>query len=50
MTELFKSELKVINFGLNSFSESINENGGEANQVNWNPPAEGDTITGLALA
>ena len=50
MTELFKSELKVINVGLNSFSESINKNGGEANQVDWKPPAEGDTITGRALA
>ena len=50
MTELFKSELKVINLGLNSFSESINEYGGEASQVDWKPPADGDTVTGRALA
>ncbi len=40
--ELFKSELKVINIGLSSFKETIDNSGAEAIQVDWRPPVNVD--------
>ncbi len=39
---LFTSELKAINLGLESFSETLRREGTEAVQVDWKPPAGGD--------
>ena len=50
MTNLFTSDLKVINVGLDAFADSIIQNGGNATKVAWRPPALGDTNTGRALA
>ena len=50
MTDLFQSELKVINVGLEGFADAINHSGGSATNVAWRPPAEGDVEMGQALA
>lgn len=39
---LFKSELKVINLGLDIFAENLIAQGVEAVQAAWEPPAAGD--------
>ncbi len=38
--ELFKTELKVINLGLEGFAQSLREQGVTAVQVAWAPPAD----------
>jgi hypothetical protein len=40
--DLFGKELKVVNVGLSSFKESLDEVGVEAVQVNWRPPLDVD--------
>ena len=40
--DLFGKELKVINIGLLSFKESIEDAGVKVIQVDWRPPAGGD--------
>ena len=40
--ELFGSELKVINIGLEEFAQSLWREGAEAVQLDWKPPAGGD--------
>lgn len=40
--DLFGKELKVINIGLLSFKESLEDVGVKAVQVDWRPPAGGD--------
>ncbi|MFW9995773.1 MAG: DUF1116 domain-containing protein [Candidatus Odinarchaeota archaeon] len=40
--ELFNKELKVINLGLTSFKDSLDETGTSVIQVDWQPPAGGD--------
>lgn len=40
--ELFKQKLAVVNIGLPSFAESIEDQGGEVVHVDWRPPAGGD--------
>ena len=42
MTELFGKELKVIDMGLESFHESLKEQGVEVLHVDWKPPAGGN--------
>ncbi len=42
MESLFKSELKVVNIGLESFAETLKERGTEVIHVRWQPPAMGD--------
>ena len=42
INELFKSEVKVLNMGLESFKENLQEVGVETAQINWRPPAGGD--------
>ena len=42
INELFDQELKVINIGLESFSENLKEEGVDVVQVDWSPPAGGD--------
>ena len=50
MTDLFNSQLKVINIGIENFADAILQNGGEVTQVAWKPPAHGDAEAGKALA
>jgi len=38
ITDLFNKDLKVINTGLKSFKENLDETGTEAIQVDWKPP------------
>ncbi|MBU4562283.1 fdrA domain protein [bacterium] len=40
--DLFEKELKIINIGLLSFKESLEEANFKVFQVNWEPPAGGD--------
>lgn len=40
---LFKETLKVINIGIGKFFENIEAQSVEAVQVDWEPPAGGDT-------
>jgi hypothetical protein len=47
--DMFKGELKVVNLGLESFAANLRSNGVEAVQVNWKPPAGGDTRMIAAL-
>ncbi len=42
MENLFNSELKVINIGLEEFAETLKERGTEVMHVRWQPPAMGD--------
>lgn len=42
--------LNVINVGLSSFADTINEAGGKAVHVAWQPPANGDIAAAAALA
>lgn len=48
--ELFSQNLKVVNVGLSSFSDSIRAAGGQVTQLDWVPPAQGDGAIGMALA
>ena len=40
--ELFGSEIKAVNLGLDSFAENLRTSGVEVVQVRWKPPAGGD--------
>lgn len=42
MEDLFKSELKVINMGLEGFAETLKERGAKVLHVRWQPPAQGN--------
>ena len=42
--------LNVINVGLSSFADAVTGAGGQAINVNWRPPADGDIDVGNALA
>lgn len=42
INELFKSELNVVNLGLENFAENLRELDTPAMQVDWKPPAGGD--------
>lgn len=42
VTELFDSELHVVNVGLESFAEDLSREGVENAHVQWKPPAGGD--------
>ena len=44
------SSLNVINVGLSSFADAVEQAGGSAVNVNWRPPADGDVTMGNALA
>ena len=50
MNELFGSELRVANVGLQAFAEGIAAAGGFAAHLDWRPPAGGDPAVGQALA
>ena len=46
---LFSSELKAVNMGLESFAETLSGLGVETVQVDWRPPAGGDLAMMAAL-
>jgi hypothetical protein len=50
INKLFEQELQVINVGLASFADSIQQTGGQATHLDWRPPAAGDRETGRILA
>jgi hypothetical protein len=47
VNDLFKSEIKVINVGLESFASSLKETGYSVIQVDWAPPAYGDEVKAI---
>ena len=49
VNELFGSELKAINLGLESFARNLDREGAPAIHVNWRPPAGGDRRAIAAL-
>ena len=42
INELFQEELKIINMGLESFSENLKKQNVKTVQVDWKPPARGN--------
>ena len=42
INELFNKDLKVVNTGINSFKENLENAGAEAVQVDWKPPVDID--------
>jgi hypothetical protein len=42
INELFSKELKVINMGLDSFSDNLRKEEVKVLQMGWKPPAGGD--------
>ncbi|MCD6107496.1 MAG: hypothetical protein J7J57_04775 [Caldisericaceae bacterium] len=49
ISDLFKQELQVINIGLVSFKESLEDVGIKVIQVDWRPSAATDDATKDAL-
>ena len=43
INELFNSEINAINVGIDFISEDINKQGATSIQLEWSPPARGDT-------
>lgn len=50
MNPLVEQKLSVINIGLASFGQNIRDCGGQALDLQWQPPAGGDAAAGWALA
>ena len=50
VNKLFEQDLQVINVGLSSFADSIQQAGAKSLQLDWRPPALGDKATGENLA
>lgn len=50
VNKLFEQELQVINIGLSSFAESIQQTGGKSLQLDWRPPASGNREIGMKLS
>ncbi|HVF25450.1 MAG TPA: DUF1116 domain-containing protein [Anaerolineales bacterium] len=50
INKLFEQELQVINVGLSSFADSIQQTGGKSLQLDWRPPASGNREVGMSLA
>jgi len=50
MSSLLNEKLDILNVGLDSFADTVNQSGGIAHQVGWQPPAAGDRRIGLELA
>ena len=42
MSTLFAAPLSVLNVGLSSFADAINQCGGAATHIEWAPPANGE--------
>lgn len=50
VNKLFEQDLQVINVGLSSFADSIQQTGGKSLQLDWRPPGAGNRETGSKLA
>lgn len=50
MSSLLNEKLDVLNVGLEPFADTINQTGGVAHKIDWQPPASGDREIGLGLA
>lgn len=50
LNNLFNQDLNVINVGLSSFADTINESGGVVKGTEWKPPARGNKEVGKQLA
>ena len=50
INRFFEQDLQVINVGLSSFADSIQQAGGKATQLDWRPPAQGNQAVGMNLA
>ncbi|HEY5731887.1 MAG TPA: DUF1116 domain-containing protein [Anaerolineales bacterium] len=50
INKLFEQDLQVINVGLSSFADSIQQTGGKSLQLDWRPPASGNREIGMNLA
>ena len=50
INKLFEQDLQVINVGLSSFADSIQQTGGKSLQLDWRPPASGNREAGAKLA
>ncbi len=50
INKLFEQELQVINVGLSSFADSIQQTGGKSLQLDWRPTASGNRDIGMKLA
>lgn len=50
VNKLFEQDLQVINVGLSSFADAIQQTGGTSLQLDWRPPASGNRETGMSLA
>ncbi len=48
--DLLKSPLRVVNVGLEAFSRDLEAQGVDVVQVDWSPPAGGDTRLAELLA
>lgn len=50
MNTIVKQKLSVVNVGVASFGQNIRDCGGQAIDLQWQPPASGNTDAGWALA
>ncbi|WP_140920908.1 YlbE family protein [Limnobaculum xujianqingii] len=50
MNQLFSQPLKVVNAGLASFADNLQQAGGEVINLSWQPPAMGNIKAGMDLA
>ncbi len=50
MPALFEEELQVVNVGLSAFADAIRAAGGNALQIEWQPPGHGDPQVARKLA
>ena len=50
MNTIVKQKLSVVNIGVASFGQNIRDCGGQAIDLQWQPPANGNTDTGWVLA
>lgn len=50
MNTLLSGQISVINIGLKSFSDPIRQSGAPSVDLEWRPPAEGDSAAGFDLA
>ena len=48
--KIFDEQLKVVNLGLAMFADNLRAEGVEVIQVDWRPPAGGDTRLANILA
>ena len=50
MSALFEQDVSVINLGVSAFADNIASAHGEAVNVDWRPPGEGDVEAAVSLS